>query len=141
MPDGLVIDSYAILCLLEGEPDADEVAELLTSGPEPLLMTYVNLGEVLYTIMRERGPDHADAALLALEASRLVFVPAERTLTLAAAHLKATHRVSYADAFCAALAQISGFALVTGDPEFRDLERKVHVRWLSESGGWVGPGS
>jgi len=132
MSDGLVLDSYAILCLLGDEPGADEVADLLESGPELLLMTFVNLGEILYTIMRERGSDQADAALLALEASRLTFVPAERALTLAAARLKARHRVSYADAFCAALSHISGLPLLTGDPEFQDLEREVQVRWLGE---------
>ena len=130
-PDGLVLDSYAILALLEGERAADEMAELLAGEPErPLLMTYVNLGEVLYTIIRERGQTQADAALLALEESPLTFVPADRTLTLAAAGLKARHRISYADAYCAALAHISGFPLVTGDPEFRALEGTVRVRWV-----------
>lgn len=93
-------------------------------------MTYVNLGEIVYTVIRERGESRADAALVALEGSRITFVPADRTLTLSAARLKAGHRISYADAFCAALAQISGFPVVTGAPEFRQLEGIVPVRWI-----------
>ena len=127
---GYVFDSFAILALLDGEPAADEVAGLLATDGAYLLMTYVNLGEVLYTVMRERSDDQADVTLLALEATNLTFVPADRTLTLEAAHLKARHRISYADAYCAALARLTGFALVTGDPEFRQLEGEVPLRWL-----------
>lgn len=134
LPDGLVFDSYAILALLEDEDGAADVADLLAAQPGgPILMAYVNLGEVLYTVMRERGQEQADSALLALESTRLVFIPAERTLTLTAARLKARHRISYADAFCAALSEISGYPLVTGDPEFRDLEGTVQVRWIGSA--------
>ena len=128
--DGLVIDSFAILALLEDERGACEVADLLSEGPELLLMTYVNLGEILHAVIRERGQDRADATLLALEGSRLTFVPADRTLSLAAARLKARYRISYADAFCAALSEISGFPVVTGDPEFRQLEGVIPIRWI-----------
>ena len=127
---GLVFDSFAILALLENERCADEVAELLSQDGGYLLMTYVNLGEVLYTIMRERGQDRADMALLALEATDLTFVPADRTLTLEAARLKARHRISYADAYCGALARLTSFPLVTGDPEFKQLESQTPIRWL-----------
>lgn len=91
--------------------------------------------EVLYTVIRERGRDQADATLLGLEGIGLVFVPAEWTLTLAVARLKARYPISYADAFCAALSQISGFPVVTGDPEVRRLEGIIPLRWI---GG--GPG-
>ena len=44
--------------------------------------------------------------------------------------MKANHRISYADAFAAALAQEYGATVVTGDPEFRSLGEKVSVEWL-----------
>jgi uncharacterized protein len=128
---GFVLDSFAILALLGNEPGADEVGELLSAGAGPLLMTYVNLGEVVYTIIRTRGQSRADVALLGLEESGITFVPAERSLTLEAAGLKARHRLSYADAYAAALARLAGFPLVTGDPEFRQLEGQIPIRWLS----------
>jgi PIN domain nuclease of toxin-antitoxin system len=130
-PAGLVFDSFAVLALLEDEPGADEVAGLLSAEAAHLLMTYVNLGEVLYTIIKERGQDRADTALLALEAAKLTFVPAERSLTLEAARYKARYRISYADAYCAALSSLTGFPLVTGDPEFRQLEGQIPIHWVS----------
>ena len=129
-PAGFVFDSYAILALLGGEEGAGEVAQLLSGGSPHLLMTYVNLGEVLYAVIRERGQDRADTALLALESSRLAFVPAERALTLEAARLKARHRISYADAYCAALARLTDLPVVTGDPEFNQLTGQVRLRWI-----------
>jgi PIN domain nuclease of toxin-antitoxin system len=127
---GFVLDSFAVLALLEAEKGSGDVAALLRPGPDLLLMTYVNLGEVVYTVIRERGQSRADAALVALEGSRITFVPADRTLTLAAARLKAGHRLSYADAFCAALSQLSGFPVVTGDPEFLQLDGLISIRWI-----------
>jgi PIN domain nuclease of toxin-antitoxin system len=125
-----VLDSYAILALLDDEPGGSEVSAILSSGAGELLMTYVNLGEVLYWTMRKRGEDRAGAALLGLEEAGVTFVPAELSLTLEAARIKARHRLSYADAYCAALSRLTGFPVVTGDPEFSQLEGQIPIRWL-----------
>ena len=61
---------------------------------------------------------------------RLRILGATRRRVLAAAHLKANHSISYADAFAAGLAQEFDAALVTGDPEFRGLGRSLRVAWL-----------
>ena len=47
-----------------------------------------------------------------------------------AALLKSRHKMSYADAFAAALAKARKAELVTGDPEFRTIGEYVKVRWL-----------
>ena len=49
---------------------------------------------------------------------------------LAAADIKAQHRVSYADAFAAATAEELTATLVTGDPEMKEVESRVPVLWL-----------
>ena len=59
---------------------------------------------------------------------RLV-LPGEQDI-IAAAKLKATRRISYADGFAAALAQREGAALVTGDPEFKQMTDLVKVEWI-----------
>jgi PIN domain nuclease of toxin-antitoxin system len=130
--EGFVLDSFAILALYGNEPGADEVAALLAGEATHLLMAYVNLGEVLYMMIRERGEDRAGAILLGLEEVGVTFVPAERSLTLEAARIKARHRLSYADAYCAALSRLTGFPVVTGDPEFSQLEGQIPIRWLSQ---------
>ena len=51
---------------------------------------------------------------------------------IAAAHVKARHPVSYADAFAVALAQELKAVVVTGDPEFKKVEPLVSVLWLRQ---------
>jgi ribonuclease VapC len=47
-----------------------------------------------------------------------------------AAKWKAVRRISYADAFAAALAQSENAALVTGDPELKELDDILTVEWI-----------
>ena len=54
-----------------------------------------------------------------------------RERVLAAAHIKATHAISYAGAFVVAAAQEMGATILTGDPEFRTVEDLVPVEWLA----------
>jgi predicted nucleic acid-binding protein len=88
-------------------------------------MSWINLGEVYYTIHRAAGGKEADATLamlrpiLALDA-----VTPERVL--AAARIKATHPLAYADAFAIATAGAHGAVLLTGDPEI--TKRSVGCR-------------
>jgi predicted nucleic acid-binding protein len=133
MLDTWVLDSYAVLALLQGEPGAEDVVkriEAAQQGKGRVLITWVNVGEVLYTIERRRGADTLPQVLGLLEASAVSFVDVDRSLTLAAASIKANHPLAYADAFAAALAIREGAPLITGDPEFRRLEDQVAIHWL-----------
>lgn len=47
-----------------------------------------------------------------------------------AAIYKATKKMSYADCFAAALAKIRKIELVTGDPEFKELQNEIKIFWL-----------
>ena len=47
-----------------------------------------------------------------------------------AADFKARFKLSLADAFATALAKEKKAELVTGDPEFRPLEREIKTHWL-----------
>jgi predicted nucleic acid-binding protein len=47
-----------------------------------------------------------------------------------AAEIKADHPIAYADAFCAALARRHKGRILTGDPEFKAVEKLVAVQWL-----------
>jgi ribonuclease VapC len=133
MSDSLVLDSFALLALLRDEPGGEAVRDLLTQAAEgeiTLLMSEINLGEVLYHTERKYGVDEASQTLVEIEVLPIQLVGVTRARVLAAAHLKANYRISYADAFAAALVQEYGATLVTGDPEFRSLGDKVRVEWL-----------
>jgi predicted nucleic acid-binding protein len=128
----IVLDSFAMLAYLGGEPGMDRVqAVLVDSGlmKSRVVMSIINLGEVLYITERELGLPKAQAVLAAIEQLPLVILPTEKDAVLAAAHIKASHRLAYADAFAAA-AQATGGTILTGDPEFTTVQDLIPIEWL-----------
>ena len=61
----------------------------------------------------------------------ITFFEASEERILAAAWIKASHAISYADSFAVQLAQELKAALVTGDPEF-EVVKDLQVLWLVE---------
>ncbi len=127
-----VLDSFAILAWYRREEGAPRVQQLLESQQHQHWMTVVNLGEVYYRVAKEAGVSAALEALDTVERLPVEFIDADRTLTLAAASIKAQFTLSYADCFAAAAARQRNAAVVTGDPEFEQLEADgvVAVEWL-----------
>ena len=131
-----VLDSFAILAYLGGEAGMKRVKHLLQTaegGACQLVLPLINLGEVVYITERKRGLPQAQAALAMLEQLPLEVLPASREAVLAAAHVKANHALSYADAFAMAAAQTLGGTVLTGDTEFHAVEALVPVEWLVDS--------
>jgi ribonuclease VapC len=95
-------------------------------------MSVINVGEMFYRIAREEDPASAERALIAVGRLPIRFADADWSLTRTAALIKAQYPLSYADCFAAALAARLGAAIVTGDPEFEQLEADgvVAVEWL-----------
>ena len=136
--DVWVLDSYALLVLLQLEPGFEKVKELLheaEKGEAEVWMSLINLGEVAYTIERRYDRGRLEEFLIYLSASpiRLADVTYERVL--AAAHVKASYRVSYEDAFAISLAEELGAAVLTGDPQFKEVEGIIRVEWLPTTHG------
>lgn len=130
-----VLDSYAVLALLGNELGASRVEKLMLqaqSGKIELWMSLINLGEVAYIIERRWGVEKLRAMLAYLEATALLLAEVNKDQVLAAAHFKATYTVAYADAFAIALAKQHTAVLVTGDPEYRQLEHQIDIEWLAE---------
>jgi len=72
----------------------------------------------------------ADDVAADLSRMPIELVDADLHLARQAAIYKATNKMSYADAFAAALAKIKNAELVTGDPEFKEVEKEIKINWL-----------
>jgi uncharacterized protein with PIN domain len=133
MPSGFVLDSFALMALLQDEPGAERVQALLEGagrGEHELYMSVVSLGEVMYTIEDRRGVEAAQQTLAFIDQSPVQLMDVDRPLALAAARLKAVTGIGYADCFVAASAQLLDSTVVTGDLDFRHTEGEVAVEWL-----------
>jgi predicted nucleic acid-binding protein len=119
------LDSWAVLRLLEGdEPAASRVEQILeTSRP---VMSWINLGEVFYVVRRDQDDKEAHEVVRDVRSRLLLDLPSEQRV-LAAAAIKADHRMAYADAFAAATAVAHRATLLTGDPEL--LVDDAKWRW------------
>jgi len=133
MPAAQVLDSHALLKLLRDEPGAEAVAQILEKAGErdhPVHMTEVNYAEVQYMIRRKDGDTAWQTIAGELVAAPIQFHPGDRALADTAADFKARFKLSLADAFAAALAKEKKAELVTGDPEFKALEKEIKIHWL-----------
>jgi len=129
-----VLDAYAVIAYLRGEPAADEVAELLVN---PTVLSSVNAAEVMDQMARvwKHDPDEVEVTLAMLTRAGMVIRPAHPEIALCAGLLRARHydrntcSVSLADCFAAATALDAASALATSDPHL--------ARLMADEGGFV----
>jgi predicted nucleic acid-binding protein len=128
-----VFDSFALLAYFQAEPAALKVKEILKQAQNEeavVFLSVINLGEITYTVERKLGRDTSQETLHDILTLPVQIAEATLDRVLAAAHIKASFPVSYADAFAVALAQETAATVVTGDPEFRRVDSLVNVLWL-----------
>jgi predicted nucleic acid-binding protein len=122
--EAFLLDTSAIMAFIEDEPGADQVQSILLAADAGSLSLYgcfVSLTEVEYITRQERGEIIAERRLRDLRNLPVQWIHADDTLCSAAAKLKATHRISFADAFVAAAALRVDATLLHKDPEFLPL--------------------
>ena len=131
-----VLDSWAIMAYFEDEPAAEEVEKMLLQaevGRHTLFLSAVNWGEIYYSVMRSNSKAIADEKALEIAGMAITIVGVTEDLELVrqAAIYKATYKMSYADCFAAGLAKLRHAELVTGDLEFKSVEKDLkRIIWL-----------
>lgn len=131
----IVLDSFALLAYFRNEDGTEQVEQLLNEAAldkKQLFLTNVNAGEVYYIAYRKDGSEKAGLVWKAIQEFPIRLIEADMALTYKAANLKARYRLSSADAFAAALTIVKKATLITGDPEFNNLngEKGFKVTFL-----------
>lgn len=122
-----VLDAFAVIALLRGEPAADEVRHLLDAHDARL--TAVGVAEVMDHLVRLVGATEEDAALDLAQLGLADGTTVDSDLARGAGLLRARHyhrrdrAVSLADCIAAEEARITSTALATADPHLLDLCR------------------
>jgi predicted nucleic acid-binding protein len=128
-----VLDSYALIAYSRDEKGAESVAEIINDGLNDraeLYLSVINWGEIYYITLRNFDLERAELFRETLARYPITIVEADKELTLLAAKFKAFHKISYADAFAAALAKMRKAKLITGDNEFKSLENEIKIVWI-----------
>ena len=135
-PKAIVLDSWAIMSYLGGEPSAERVADIMSDAHEdgvPIFMSVINAGEVWYILAREVSVAEADSSIRQLRQLGIDFIDADWDLAHVAAGFKSKHKMSFADCFAAALTKQKKATLLTGDSEFKQVEPEITIDWLKTS--------
>jgi predicted nucleic acid-binding protein len=128
-----LLDSYAIISYLNDEKGAESVSDIFTDCVRHGVqagVSIVNYGEVLYHALRLGGKDKEYEMIELMKLLPLSMLGIDFALTRQAASYKAFNRISYAGAFAAATARIHNLILVTGDKEFKQLEKEIEIKWI-----------
>ena len=130
-----LLDSYALLAYLNKEDGYEKVRAVLANAQQsslPVLMNELNVGETYYIVYRKRGHEQAeyflDTVLAGLPVS---MISNDFNAVISAAKIKAQHALSFADCFAVATAQRENAVILTGDPEFKNVEKLVKIDWLT----------
>jgi len=123
-----------VVAWLQRENGHLRVRELIEKAQEQevkLAMSVINFGEVIYRFAKIKGIEAAKRAERGLRLFPIdIIAPIQEELVMHAAYLKAQYPISYADAFAAALTEQEKAILVTGDPDFKRLEKTIKIQWL-----------
>jgi len=128
-----ILDSHALMIFLEKEPGFEKIESLFidaTQKDNNLLMTTVNYGEVYYIVLRECGKEKLNEIEKIIDTLPIDIIDVDKNLAEQAARFKANKKISYADCFAAALAKLNDGEVITGDEEFRVLEKEVKILWV-----------
>lgn len=127
-----IFDSYALLALLEDEPGADLVTELISDRKTEAYISAINLGEIYYLLLRRSGVNQAERVLesITLEDS-ISIAEASWERVKEASKVKADGGLSFADAFAVALAKELEAPLVTGDPEIIEKAEANNIQVIA----------
>lgn len=128
-----VFDSFSLFSYIEGERGALKISEIIKQAitdKAEIFMSVVNWGEIYYIVLREKGKEFADLYLKTISRYPIKIIDADKSLTLEAVAFKAFNKMSYADAYAAALTKTQKAKLVTGDKEFKVLEGEIKIVWI-----------
>ncbi len=124
-----VLDTSALITLIEDEPGAARVDELLRTAT--VCIPWVAVLEVTYITQQERGIVDAERRYALLKSLSVTHLwEHDEALLLTAARLKATCRLSFADTIIAASAILAKATLVHKDPQFEALDGQLTLETL-----------
>ena len=132
-----ILDACALIAYLNDEEGADVVGNILQKMTEKscvLLMHRLNLLEVYYCIYREHGKAYAEEMLADVNNSGIQIIDTITEVVFSeAGRMKATYRMSLADAILLAQSIESNACLLSGDHHELDVVERsesITFRWI-----------
>lgn len=120
-----LLDTSALLTLRDDEPGAEEIAKILMQAEADKVKVFgcfMTLMEILYRVWKDEDETAGRLAYTQCQSLPIEWVHENTALLEQAANIKASYRVSLADAWIAASAFLHDAWLIHKDPEFEALD-------------------
>jgi predicted nucleic acid-binding protein len=133
MTSGYLFDSHALLAFFQNEIGANIVFNILQKSLKEHIDRFIcviNLGEIIYITKRMFGDQKKIEILGRIHQLDFKMLAVPEVLVYQAAEIKGEYPISYADCFAIACAKAHNATIVTGDPEFKNVEHLVKIEWI-----------
>lgn len=127
-----VLDANAVLRYLgvgggQGGEKVRGLFEQAERNQAHLSMSVINMGEVLYVLLKHIGEQSAFQYVQVLQHA-VTMIEVDANMAIEAAMLKHQYKLGYADSFAAALALGSKATLLSADPSFEKVGKSL--KWM-----------
>lgn len=128
MEKDYVLDTSALFVYIQEESGCRTVGNILDSAAKEkcnIFVSFISLMEIYYITWQEKGEDIAKELVILVKSLPIEIVESNERLILSAGRIKASHRLSVADAIVVATAIDKSGILVHKDPELDAVSQYV----------------
>ena len=128
-----VIDACAMLAYLNNEDGSTVIEEVLQKGQRQeakVFLTAMDLAEIYHVILKEEGREKAIKVMVLIRNLPLERVGLDESLLMMAGEIRLQHPLTLGDALVAAVAKSMKAKIITGDRDFKKLEKELDIIWI-----------
>ena len=128
MDKNYVFDTSAIFAYIESEEGADAVEKILTLARKDkckIFISFISLMELYYVTWQRKGEDIARELVVLIKSLPVEIVESNERLILSAGRIKASHKLSVADAIVTATAIEKSATLIHKASELEPVSKYI----------------
>ena len=134
LPDEqFILDASAMLAYLNNEDGVEIIDEVLERGGRneaKIFITAMDLAEIFHIVLKKEGRDKALKTILLIKNLPVESVGLDESLLMLAGEIRVQFPLSLGDALVAALAKTRKAKIITGDSDFKGLEKEIECVWI-----------
>lgn len=130
MSKSYVLDTSAIFTLTKAEDGCGTVEEIIDKSKRntaSVYLSFITLTELYYITWQKKNESAAKELIILVKSLPVQIVNSNERLALAAGKIKASNKLSIADAYVAATAEDKSAVLVHKDPELEVVSNRIRT--------------
>jgi len=128
-----VIDACAMLAYLNNESGSSVIEQVLKRAERhevKIFITIMDLAEIYHLILKEAGREKAIKSIVLLRNLPVESMTLDESLLMIAGELRMQYPLTLGDAFVAAVAKSMDAKIITGDKDFKAIEKEIGIIWI-----------